>query len=207
MQLTMSRNFQNALSPLLCLVTNTKKHLDADIVWLDMEMTGLDVNTCHILEIACLITDKNLNIVSEELNIVVHQPDDVLDNMNEWCLSTHKKTGLIDESKSSKIMLQDAEQLVLKYLDTYVEKGICPLAGNSVYVDRMFLYKHMPLVNDYLHYRIIDTSTIKELIMKWNLDVPPFPKQHKHRALPDIVESIKELEHYKKHLFDPSVKS
>lgn len=206
-QLTISRGFQNALSPMLCLVTNTKKNLDADIVWLDMEMTGLDTNTCHILEIACLITDKNLNVISKDLNVVVHQPDEILNNMNEWCLKTHQKTGLIHESKSSKIMLQDAEEIVLKYLSTYVKKGICPLAGSSVYMDRMFLHKYMPLVNDYLHYRIIDTSTIKELIKRWNIDIPSFPKRHKHRALADIEESIRELKHYKKHIFDLSVKS
>ncbi|XP_076391958.1 putative oligoribonuclease isoform X3 [Megachile rotundata] len=172
------------------------------IVWLDMEMTGLDINTDYILEIACLITDKNLQVISKDLNIVVHQPDEILNNMNDWCLQTHKKTGLIDASRSSKITIQDAEQAILEFLKLHVEEKTCPLAGSSVYMDRIFLYKYMPLVNDYLHYRIIDTTTIKELIRRWNTDIPALNKEHDHRALSDIKESIKELELYKTHIFD-----
>ncbi|XP_017795910.1 PREDICTED: probable oligoribonuclease [Habropoda laboriosa] len=167
-----------------------------------MEMSGLDVNTSHILEIACLITNRNLDIISEDLNIVIHQPDEILDNMNDWCLATHHKTGLINESRLSQTTIQDAENIVLKYLKTYVEEKACPLAGSSVYMDRMFLYKYMPLINNYVHYRIIDTSTIKELIKRWNTNVPVLQKRCDHRALLDIKESIRELKCYKKYVFD-----
>ncbi|XP_076751139.1 putative oligoribonuclease [Xylocopa sonorina] len=207
LQLILSRYFHKATSPALCTDTNTENNnLNNRIVWLDMEMSGLDVNTSQILEIACLITDRNLKVVCNELNIVVHQPDEVLNNMNDWCLATHQKTGLTNESRLSRITIQDAEQIIIKYLKTHVEEGTCPLAGSSVYMDRMFLYKYMPSVNNYLHYRIIDTSTIKELIKRWNTNVPTLEKVYKHRALSDIKESIKELEHYKKHIFGPCIK-
>ncbi|XP_078043868.1 oligoribonuclease isoform X1 [Augochlora pura] len=172
-----------------------------NIVWIDMEMTGLHVETSHIMEVACIITDKNLNIIGDELNLVINQPDEILENMNDWCMKHHKETGLTDESRLSKINVRNAEKILLNHLQKYVEIGSCPLAGSSVYMDRMFLYKYMPSVNNYLHYRLIDTSTLKELILRWNLDVPKFTKSAEHRALADIKESIKELEHYKKHLF------
>ncbi|CAL7945792.1 unnamed protein product [Xylocopa violacea] len=184
-------------SATLCTDTNTEKNnLNDHIVWVDMEMSELDVNTSQILEIACLISDRNLKILCEELNIVVHQPDEILNNMNDWCSVTHQN-----------VELQDAEQTIIKYLKTHVKEGTCPLAGSSVYMDRMFLYKYMPSVNNYLHYRIIDTSTIKELIKRWNINVPTLKKVHKHRALSDIRESIKELELYKKYIFGPRIKN
>nr|XP_031842038.1 uncharacterized protein LOC116431141 [Nomia melanderi] len=171
------------------------------IVWLDMEMTGLDVQTCRIMEVACVVTDKDLNIVGNELNIVIHQPNTILDNMNKWNTQQHESTGLINESRLSKITIQDAEKILLNHLKTYVEEGVSPLAGSSVYMDRIFLQKYMPTVDNYLHYRLIDTSTIKELIKIWNLNIPMFKKGHRHRALADIKESIQELEYYKKNLF------
>lgn len=179
-----------------------KNECNDHIVWLDMEMTGINVNIQHILEIACVITDKNLQITSKNLNIVIHQPDEILNNMNDWCLLNHKKTGLIDESRSSKITIQDAEQAMLKFLKQHVGENLCPLAGNSVYMDRMFLDKYMPLVSAYLHYRIIDISTIKELFSRWCSNIPQFRKESIHRALPDIKESIEELKYYKKYMFD-----
>ncbi|XP_029037895.1 oligoribonuclease-like isoform X1 [Osmia bicornis bicornis] len=202
-QLLPSRCFQNSNIN----VPNMKTNND-HICWLDMEMTGLDVHTDHVLEVACLITDKNLKVISTDLNIVIHQPDEVLENMNDWCLLNHKKyyhyfqTGLINESRLSKITIHDAEQAVLEFLKLYIKEKTCPLAGSSVYMDRMFLHKYMPLVDNYLHYRIIDTSTIKELIKRWNTNVPTLIKEHNHRALSDIIESIRELEYYKKHIFD-----
>ncbi|XP_054006837.1 probable oligoribonuclease [Hylaeus anthracinus] len=186
----------------LSMLNMKKDHLDERIVWLDMEMTGIDVNTNHILEVACLITNKNLEVVSTDLNIVIHQPDEILENMTQWCIKNHTKTGLIAESRLSKTTVQDAEQIILAHLKAHVREGICPLAGSSVYMDRMFLYKYMPDVNNYLHYRLIDTSTIKELITRWDLNIPKLKKDHAHRALSDIKESIQELEYYKKHLFN-----
>ncbi|XP_012241549.1 oligoribonuclease isoform X2 [Bombus impatiens] len=189
--------------------TNMGKSNSNDyIIWLDMEMSGLDVNTSQILEIACLITNKDLKVVSKDLNVIIHQPDEILNNMNDWCLATHQKTGLINESRLSKTTVENTEQIVLKYLKTYIEEeATCPLAGSSVYMDRMFLYKYMPLVNNYLHYRIIDTSTIKELIKRWNTNVPTFKKNHVHRALPDVKEIIRELQNYKDHIFDLCIRS
>ncbi|XP_050584939.1 oligoribonuclease-like isoform X1 [Bombus affinis] len=209
LQITVPRYFHTVKSPELFMNTNMgKSNLNDYIVWLDMEMSGTDVNTSQILEIACLITNKDLKVVSEDLNIIIHQPDEILNNMNYWCMATHQKTELINESRLSKTTVEDAEQIVLKYLKTYIEKeATCPLAGSSVYVDRMFLYKYMPLVNNYLHYRIIDTSTIKELIKRWNINVPIFKKNHVHRALPDVKESIRELQCYKNHIFDLCIRS
>ncbi|KAK9295020.1 hypothetical protein QLX08_010553 [Tetragonisca angustula] len=167
--------FQIVKSSVFYISTSTEKN--NYIVWLDMEMSGLDVSTSQVLEIACLITDKNLKLVSKDFNVVVHQPDEILNNMNDWCLKIHQKTGLIDESRLSKTTIQDAEQIVLKYLKTYIKEVTCPLAGNSVYMDRIFLYKHMPLINNYLHYRTIDISTIKELVKRWNINIPTLEKK------------------------------
>ncbi|XP_020293351.1 probable oligoribonuclease isoform X2 [Pseudomyrmex gracilis] len=166
-------------------------------------MSGLDIETDHILEIACVVTDKTLKIISEELHIVLHQSDTVLNNMNEWCKRHHHTSGLTSDSRSSRTSLKDAEQSVLAFLQKYIPSNACPLAGNSVYMDRLFLYKYMPLVNDYLHYRIIDVSSIKELVRRWNPNVyKNAPRKVLcHRALDDVKESIKELAYYQKHIF------
>ncbi|XP_017754144.1 PREDICTED: probable oligoribonuclease [Eufriesea mexicana] len=173
------------------------------IVWIDLELTGLNIETDTILEIACLITNKDLDIVSEPFNVVIHHPAVVLENMNEWCTYNLPKCGLVQESKDSKISLKDAEQMLLDFLNKHIPSKVCPLAGNTIYMDRLFLIKLMPSVNDYLHYRIIDVSSIKELVRRW------YGKQFKkdtklqHRALPDIKNSIKELKYYKKNVFIP----
>ncbi|XP_012540252.1 probable oligoribonuclease [Monomorium pharaonis] len=173
------------------------------IVWLDMEMTGLEVETCHILELSCFITNEQLEVTSDYLNVVIHQPDKVLENMSDWCKLQHRKTGLIDECQMSKITLEEAQQKTLHFLENYVPKGICPLAGNSVYMDRIFLKKYMPLINNYLHYRIIDISSIQELARRWQPRICKAApkKQHVHRAALDIKDSLNELRYYKKNLF------
>ncbi|XP_067210832.1 probable oligoribonuclease isoform X2 [Linepithema humile] len=182
------------------MTSNSNNH----IVWIDMEMTGLDIEKHHILEIACVVTDMTLKIISEELNIIIHQSDTILNNMDSWSKEHHEKTGLTNESRLSTLSLEDAEKLVLKFLEKYIPKGVCPLAGNSVYMDRLFLYKYMPLINNYLHYRIIDVSTIKELTRRWNRSVYRSTprKALKHRALDDIKESIAELAYYQTHIFN-----
>ncbi|EZA47739.1 probable oligoribonuclease isoform X3 [Ooceraea biroi] len=168
-----------------------------------MEMTGLDVENCHILEIACLITNGYLTPVSDCLNIVMYQPDEILENMSDWCKVQHKKTGLVDDCRSSKITLQQAEEKTLEYLNTYVSKKMCPLAGNSIYMDRIFLKKYMPLIDDYLHYRNIDISTIKELVRRWHpsIDKAAPKKRYSHRAKFDIQDSLNELHYYREHFF------
>ncbi|XP_015585092.1 uncharacterized protein LOC107262926 isoform X2 [Cephus cinctus] len=180
---------------------DTKKA--SNIVWIDMEMTGLDPETCHILEVACLITNSKLDIISDNFDVVINQPSTILENMSEWCMNQHSKTGLINESYKSIITIEDAENQLLEFIKKYVPEGKCPIAGNTVYMDRIFLRKYMPHVNEYIHYRIIDVSTIKELAKRWNVDVYQLgiTKNLNHRALSDIKESIEELKIYKKHIF------
>ncbi|XP_034173421.1 putative oligoribonuclease isoform X1 [Osmia lignaria lignaria] len=173
------------------------------IVWIDLELSGLDIEKDTIIEIACIITDKDLNIATKEFNVVIHQPDTVLETMDQWCTKHHTQTGLIKESKSSQVSLKEAEQMLFNFLSNHVPKGVCPLAGNTVYIDRIFLRKLMPLVNNYLHYRIIDVSSVKELARRWNpvtyMNSPR--KKLCHRAKMDIKESIQELQYYKDKLF------
>ncbi|XP_037915984.1 probable oligoribonuclease isoform X2 [Hermetia illucens] len=178
------------------------------IVWMDLEMTGLEEKDT-ILEASCILTDENLNIVAEGPNIVIHQPDSVLNSMNDWCKKHHQETGLTDQSRNSKISTEEAEKALLKFVEEYIPPKTCPLAGNSVYMDRLFLRKYMPQLNDYLHYRIIDVSSVKELCKRWNPTLFSQAPQKKlvHRSLDDIKESIEELKYYKRYMFlnDPEV--
>ncbi|XP_044738496.1 probable oligoribonuclease isoform X2 [Chrysoperla carnea] len=173
------------------------------IVWVDLEMTGLDIEKDHILEVACLVTDGKLDIIAEGPNLILHQPVDVLNNMNAWCLDHHGKTGLIQESLKSKLSLPETEKILLDFVEKHVGKGVCPLAGNSVYIDRLFLRKYLPNFNDYLHYRIIDVSTIKELCRRWYpMEFSEQPKKKLvHRAMSDIKESINELKYFRQSIF------
>lgn len=173
------------------------------IVWMDIEMTGLDIEIDHILEVSCLITNSQLVTVSNPINIVINVPESVLSNMNSWNKNTHEKTKLVERVRNSKIGLEEAERMLLEYLQEHVPKETCPLGGNSVYMDRLFLIKHMPLVNNYLYYRIIDVSTIKELVRRWNPECYKStpPKMCAHIATLDIQGSINELKHYKKYMF------
>ncbi|KAF7284236.1 hypothetical protein GWI33_022387 [Rhynchophorus ferrugineus] len=185
---------------------STNRNLDLEvnrIVWIDMEMTGLDADKDKIMEVACLVTDSDLNIVAESPDIYINQPKEILDKMNEWCIKQHGKSGLTEACLNSKTTLSEAENTVLKFLENNVAYQSSPLAGNSVYMDRMFLMKHMPKVNDYLHYRIIDVSSIKVLCQRWNPEVSKnLPKKEfQHRALQDIRESVNELKYYKQFFF------
>ncbi|XP_034252965.1 probable oligoribonuclease [Thrips palmi] len=173
------------------------------LVWVDLEMTGLDFNEHHIMEAACLVTDSELNIIGEGVDIIINQPDTVLEKMNDWCIEHHGQSGLTESCKNSKISLAQAEDQLLSYLEKHTTKGTCPLAGNSVYMDRLFLMKYMPRVNDHLHYRIVDVSTVKELCRRWAPKTYAGAPKKKlaHRALGDIKESIQELKHYKINLF------
>ncbi|XP_062555022.1 oligoribonuclease, mitochondrial isoform X2 [Armigeres subalbatus] len=174
-----------------------------NLVWIDLEMTGLEVEKDRILEIACVVTNKNLDILERGPDIVIHEPEEVLTAMNEWCQVNHAKTGLTQAVRDSKTNLQQAEQMVLDFVKKYCPEKACPLAGNSVYMDRMFLYRYMPRLNEYLHYRIVDVSTVKEVCKRWNGAVFSHcpPKKLVHRALDDIEESIRELQYYKDYMF------
>ncbi|XP_004574347.1 small fragment nuclease [Maylandia zebra] len=179
------------------------------MVWVDLEMTGLDVEKDQIIEMACLITDSNLNILAEGPNVIIKQPDELLEGMSEWCKEHHGKSGLTQAVRDSKITLEQAEYEFLSFVRQHTPPGQCPLAGNSVHADKRFLDKYMPQFMYHLHYRIIDVSTIKELSRRW------FPEEYKmvphkkatHRALEDIRESIKELQYYRANIFKASEKN
>jgi oligoribonuclease len=166
-----------------------------------MEMSGLDPQTCAVLEIAVLVTDGDLVELAEGPDIVVHQPEAVLAAMDEWNTTHHRESGLAGRVRASTISLAEAEALVLAFLQSHTGKGASPLCGNSVHLDRAFLVRHMPRVADFLHYRNIDVSTIKELVRRWYPDVPIPEKREAHRALSDIRESLAELRHYRERVF------
>lgn len=173
------------------------------IVWVDLEMSGLNIDTDHILEMACLITDKDLNIVAEGPELIIHQSNEILDSMDDWCKEHHGESGLTESVKKSEISLVKAEEIMLDFIKKNVPEKCCPLAGNSIHMDRIFLNKYMPKFLQHLHYRIIDVSTIKELSARWYKDddsTKPV-KKFSHRALDDIKESIEELQFYRKSIF------
>ncbi|XP_065078969.1 probable oligoribonuclease isoform X2 [Ochlerotatus camptorhynchus] len=174
-----------------------------NLVWIDLEMTGLDVEKDRIIEIACIVTNKNLEILESGPDVVIHEPDEILAAMNEWCQVNHAKTGLTQAVRDSKVNVAEAEDLVLNFVKKYCPERACPLAGNSVFMDRMFLNRYMPRLNEYLHYRTVDVSTVKELCKRWNGAVFSHCPSKKlvHRALNDIEESIEELKYYKGHMF------
>ena len=176
-----------------------------NLVWMDLEMTGLDANKDTILQVALIITDKDLNILNKGMDIVIHQPQEVLDNMNEWCIENHGKSGLTKRVQESTINMEYAEEMILEELQKYTIEKKSPLCGNSVYMDRYFLMKHMPEVNNYLHYRLIDVSTLSELYGRWYPNQPNYKKQDKHLALEDIEDSINQLKFLKEKIFKETV--
>lgn len=175
----------------------------SNLVWLDLEMTGLDPKKCCILEIGTLITDSELNVVAEGPMLAIHQPDRILDTMDTWCRIHHGKSGLTEACRKSKISLRKAEDLSLEFVKRYCVEKNAPLCGNTVWQDRRFLIKYMPRLERYLHYRVIDVSSVKELVGRW------YPKKEKricgkknaHRVEADIRESIDELTYYREEYF------
>ena len=172
---------------------------DQNLIWVDLEMTGLDPETHKIIEIATIVTDSELNILAEGPVLAIHQPDSELDKMDEWCTTTHTGSGLVKRVKESTVTEQDAIAQTIEFLEKWVPKGKSPICGNSIGQDRRFLYKHMPELEEYFHYRYIDVSTLKELTRRWKPDVlDGFTKSGSHLALDDIRESIAELQYYRK---------
>jgi len=170
------------------------------LIWLDMEMSGLDPEICRVLEVAIVITDKDLNTVAEGPVLVVHQPDAVLDAMDEWNKNTHGRSGLIEKVKASTLTEDEASRQMIDFLANYVPKGASPLCGNSVHQDRRFMVRYMPKLEAYFHYRNLDVSTLKELAARWAPEVKKgFQKKTRHTALADVYESIDELKHYRDH--------
>lgn len=173
---------------------------DQRLIWLDMEMSGLDPEKERILEIAMIVTEADLTPVAQAPVLVVHQSNSVLDAMDKWNQSTHGKSGLIDRVKVSKYTESDVENILLDFLKPLVPAGKSPMCGNTIGQDRRFMVKYMPKLEAYFHYRNLDVSTLKELSLRWKPEVyKSFVKQSKHEALADIEESIRELEHYREH--------
>lgn len=172
-----------------------------NLIWIDLEMSGLDLQKDVILEIAVIVTDEQLNIIAEGPVIAIHQDDTVLDSMDEWNTVTHGETGLTERVRNSNISIEEAELIVLDFLKSYCTPKRCPLCGNSVHIDRSYIQKYMSKLYEFVHYRIIDVSTIKRLAKSWRPDLPEMSKKENHAAMDDIRESIEELAYYKKTLF------
>lgn len=172
----------------------------ADLVWLDMEMTGLDPERERIIEIATIVTDSELNVVAEGPVVVVRQPESLLEAMDEWNKRQHGASGLLERVRTLGVSEREAEATTLAFLERYIEKKRSPLCGNTIWQDRRFLSRYMPTLENYLHYRMIDVSSIKELVRRWRPDlVPGYTKQNAHTAMADVRESIEELRYYREH--------
>ena len=174
-----------------------------NLIWIDLEMSGLDPDQCAILELACIVTDGELNELGEGVDLVINQPDEVLAKMDDWCTRHHGQSGLTDAVRASAISLRAAELRTLDHLRRFTNKGQAPLAGSSVSHDRRFIDKYMPDLSAWLHYRTIDVSTVKELVKRWYDELELPSKKNTHRALDDIRESIEELRFYREHAFRP----
>jgi len=174
-----------------------------NLIWLDLEMTGLDPEKMVILEIATVVTDNNLKVIAEGPNIAINHPEEALNSMDEWSLTHHKASGLLDRVRESHHDSRRAEQETIKFLSIHCKKGESPLCGNSVWQDRRFLTRYMPDLEKFFHYRVIDVSSIKELVNRWYPSDAPFKKEKAHLALGDIIESINELKYYRRKVFLP----
>lgn len=171
-----------------------------NLVWIDMEMTGLNPDSDRIIEVAIIVTDSELQTVAEAPVLVVHQSDTVLDGMDAWNKGTHGRSGLIDKVKASVLDEAGAEQAMIDFLKQHVPSGISPMCGNSVCQDRRFMARHMPRLETWFHYRNLDVSTLKELVRRWRPELAKGMTKHgKHEALADIQESIEELKYYREH--------
>jgi len=169
------------------------------LIWIDLEMTGLEPAHDTIIEIATLVTDVKLKLVEEGPVLPIHQSDEVLAKMDEWNTNQHGKSGLIERVRQSKFTLASAEHLTLAFIQQHVPPDTSPMCGNSICQDRRFLHKYMPKLEKYFHYRHIDVSTLKELAKRWRPDLPEFEKESKHLAMSDIYDSIDELKYYHQH--------
>ena len=171
-----------------------------NLIWIDLEMTGLDPDTDVIIEMATIVTDSNLNTLAEGPVIAIHHSDEVLARMDEWNTRTHGGSGLTQRVRDSRISMAQAQAQTLTFLEQWVPKGKSPICGNSICQDRRFLYRHMKDLESYFHYRNLDVSTLKELVARWAPEVrDSLVKKGTHLALDDIRESIAELQHYRKH--------
>ena len=177
-----------------------------NLIWIDLEMTGLNPEKDRIIEMATIVTDSRLNIVAEGPVFAIHQSDELLNGMDSWNTKQHHSSGLVARVKASTVTEAEAENATLEFLRTYVAAGKSPMCGNTVYQDRRFLTRYMPDLEKYFHYRLLDVSTLKELAMRWAPRVySGLVKESKHLALDDIRESVEELKYYREKLFIPDV--
>ena len=171
-----------------------------NLIWIDLEMTGLIPEHDVIIEIATVVTDAQLNVVDEGPSIAIHQSNELLDGMDEWNTNQHNHSGLVKRVQESKISIAEAESQTLNFLMKYVDLGASPMCGNSICQDRRFLYNYMPDLENFFHYRHIDVSTLKELAVRWKPTIiSDSYKKSRHLALSDIYDSIDELKHYREH--------
>ena len=172
-----------------------------NLVWIDCEFTGLDPDENHLIEIATIITDTELNIIAEGPCLAINQPQELLDGMDEWNTTHHNDSGLVKMVLESEIDDAEAERLTLEFVRKYTKPGSSPLCGNTISQDRRFLRRYMPELHAHFHYRSIDVSTVKELAKRWNPEIPSMGKTGGHRALDDIRESVAELAYYRERIF------
>ena len=171
-----------------------------NLIWIDLEMTGLIPETDVIIEIATVVTDANLNVIEEGPSLAIHQSKELIDGMDEWNTSQHNRSGLVKRVMESKITVNEAESQTLEFLSKHVDSGVSPMCGNSICQDRRFLSNYMPNLENFFHYRHIDVSTLKELAVRWKPDIISSSfKNSRHLALSDIYDSIDELKYYREH--------
>lgn len=180
-----------------------KQKDNQNLIWIDLEMTGLDPDKERIIEIATIVTDKDLTILAQGPVLAIHQSDELLANMSDWCKKTHSENGLIQRVRESRLNERAGELQTLDFLKKWVDKGASPICGNSVAQDKRFLFRYMPELADFFHYRYLDVSTLKELAQRWKPEIlQGFQKKNTHLALDDIRESIAELAYYRKHFLN-----
>jgi oligoribonuclease len=174
----------------------------ANLIWIDLEMTGLDTQADYIIEIATIVTDSRLNVLAEGPVLAIHQPEAIINGMDEWNTRQHAKSGLTGRVRNSTLNEAQAERQTIEFLTQYVPANTSPMCGNSICQDRRFLARCMPELERFFHYRNLDVSTLKELAMRWSPEVAGgFTKESTHLALDDVRDSIRELQYYREHLF------
>ena len=191
------KNLTNIFSLVIIKLIMNKK---TNLIWIDLEMTGLIPESDVIIEIATVVTDANLNVIEEGPSLAIHQNSDILDGMDDWNTNQHNQSGLVQRVIESKVSTAEAESQTLDFLIKYVDQGASPMCGNSICQDRRFLYNYMPKLEKFFHYRHIDVSTLKELAVRWKPSIISSTyKKSRHLALSDVYDSIDELKHYKEH--------